>query len=72
MRGRWLDALLVALPLPLKGALLILIGMVMLFLGWIDLKGGRGLMHVAVLTLLGLFCLACGVALLIVPSGAAT
>ena len=63
--------LLEVLPLPLKGALLILIGLAALFCGWLDLKGGGGLLRVTLLAFVGLFALACGVALLLVPSGAA-
>ena len=70
MRGHWLDRLLEVLPLPLKGVLLILVGMILLSFGWLDLKNGRGLMRVTGFAFLGFFSLACGVALLIVPSGA--
>ncbi len=71
MRGSWLSDLLEALPLPLKGVLLILTGMALLFLGWINLKSGRGLLHTLLLALLGLFSCACGVAILITLPGTA-
>ncbi len=72
MRGRWLNDLLEALPLPLKGVLLILVGIALLFFGWINLKSGRGIAHTLLLALLGLFSCACGVAILITLSGTAT
>jgi hypothetical protein len=66
-KGRWLSDLLEALPIPLKGVLLILIGGVALFCGWLDLKGGLGLMRVALLVLIGIASLALGVVILLFP-----
>jgi hypothetical protein len=56
-----------ALPTPLRGIVLILVGLAMLLYAWLDLKNGRGFIRVALLTSLGLFSLALGIALVVLP-----
>jgi hypothetical protein len=60
------------LSIYLKGVVFIIIGCVSLLLGWLDLKGGRGLIRTVVLVLFGLFFIFCGIVMLTQPSGSGT